>query len=455
MKTTSLFRGLMIAGVFTLVLSARAQVLELRATINAQQETTTSTSPATGTAVMFYNVATNRFDLVVTIKDMANTATASHIHEGAAGESGGVVTNLGGESVYTREGNTLTATFRDVVHGGDKLKLIQGGAYFNIHSAQFAAGEVRGQLIPQPKKLVSNFSVAQEAAAFPNTNFAGLADFGAAVMLYNPATNMISVRMSLFNFNNPFTNSHFHEGAPGVSGPVRLGLGTNANAGNYSSANGHIAGTVDMEATGIDPIVLLTGGLYLNFHSSAFPTGELRGQVRASDELLSTRFSNMSVRGYVGTGDQVLIEGITVSGPDPIRALVTVKGPALANYGISGFLPNPRVSLHDSAGRIIAWNDDVGSPLAGDLAITPGVPTNAVESALAVVLPPGNYTAVVSGNGGTGIAILEVTDMRNTGLTATASGTFDQSLAGSPVRPASSSAPELCGVPLPVATMGR
>lgn len=450
----------MSAGALALALTTRAQVIELRATLNAAQETTTSTSPATGTAVMLYNVATNEFDLVVTINDMANAISASHVHEAAAGTPGPVVTNLGAEEVYLREGNTLTATFRDIEHGGDPLVLLQGGAYYNVHSAQFPAGEIRGQLIPQPKKLVAKFTVAQEAAAFPATNFAGLNDFGAAVMLYDPATRMLSLRSSVFLFNNPFTNSHFHEGARGVSGPVRVGLGTNANAGIYSSANGHISGSGEIDMTAADPIKLLTGELYLNFHSSAFPAGELRGQVVASDEMLSTRFSNMSVRGYVGTGEQVLIEGITVSGPDPIRVLITVKGPSLTAFGIANPLANPSVSLHDASSRLIAWNDDVGTPAAGsDLAITPGVPTNGVESALAVVLPPGNYTAVVSGNGGTGIALLEIADMRNAGLPATAGSTLDRSLAqgrGRSAAPrAEKAAPELCVAPLPLAAIAR
>ena len=43
----------------------------------------------------------------------------------------------------------------------------------------------------------------------------------------------------------------------------------------------------------------------------------------------------------------------------------------------------------------------------------PGVPTNPVESALILVLPPGNYTAIVSSASGTGIALLEVSDLRN------------------------------------------
>ena len=81
-----------------------------------------------------------------------------------------------------------------------------------------------------------------------------------------------------------------------------------------------------------------------------------------------------------------------------------------------------------------------------------------------LVLPPGNYSAVVTGNGGTGVALLEVTDLRNGGLRATASS-LDQLAALTRERADSAqrgtsgapkSALELCvGVPLPVAVVGR
>lgn len=429
----------------------RAQVVELRATLTAAQEVPASASPASGSAIMLYDVGANTFDLVVSIRDMANVATASHIHEAAAGVNGPVVTNLGGEAVYTRSGNTLTATFRSVRHGGDKLKLLQGGAYFNIHSAQFPGGEIRGQLAARPVRLVANLDVAQEQAAFPAVNLSTAINFGASVMLYDPAANTISIRTSIYNYNSTFTNSHIHEGAPGVSGPVRTSLGTSATAGAYNSNNGHISGAHDIPYVG-DPLLLLTGGMYLNFHSSAFPGGQLRGQIYVSNELPSTRFGNLAVRGFVGPGDQVLIQGISVTGPEPIRALITAKGPSLSGFGVSGAVANPRLGLYDSAGREIAANDDVGPVAAGsELASLPGVPRNQAESALVVVLPPGNYTAMVTSAGGTGIALLEVSDLRSL-LRATPVLTAGDS--NSAARAATAAAPELCAA-VPLAPANR
>lgn len=405
----SLFTGALCA----LVISARAQLVEFRATINAAQEVPTNGSTATGAAIMIYDVAANSFDLVISLNNFPATLASSHIHEGAAGASGPVVTNLGGEAVYTRNGTTLTATFRGVTHGGTKLTLLQNGAYLNFHSSAFPGGEVRGQLIAQPKRLVAGINVAQERAAFPAATITSDA-FGAAVMSYDPGTNRMNLRVSLYNFPNTLTNSHYHEGGPGVSGPVVTGLGA-GTAANYVRDGNAITGTFLNVAYAGDPVKLLTGGAYLNFHTNVYGGGEVRGQVLASEEALATRVANVSARGFVGTGSQVLIAGFNITGAEPVRMLVTAKGPSLTAFGVTGVLANPSLAIYDNGGRLMAANDDLGTPAAGtELAALYGVPTDSLESALLVVLPPGNYSAVVSGGGGTtGVALVEATDLRN------------------------------------------
>lgn len=407
-------RSFLIAGALSaLAVSVGAQVVELRATLSAQQEVPATTSGATGTAIMLYDVGTNTFDLMVSISDLTNTATASHIHEAAAGANGPALTNLGGEAVYTRTGSTLRATFRNLTYGGDRLRLLQGGAYYNIHSAQFPGGEIRGQLIARPVRLYANLDVAQEQAAFPSVNLSGLNDFGGALLVYDPVANTISIRASLFNFRNTFTNSHIHEGDVGQSGPARTSLGTSATAGAYNSANGHITGAHENIAFVGDPVALLSGRMYVNYHSSAFTGGELRGQIRISTETPGTRFANLAVRGFVGAGEQTLIGGIVVGGTEPVKTLITAKGPSLSAFGVTGAVANPRLALYDSGGREVAFNEDVGTVTAGsELAGIAGVPRNTLESALVVVLPPGNYTAMVSASTGNGVALLEVYDLR-------------------------------------------
>lgn len=414
MKITPV-RGLLFAGALcALAFTARAQIVEFRATINSAQENNpANTSPATGTAIMFYNFSTNTFDLMVSVTGLTNAATASHVHEAAPGVNGPVMSpNFGGDAAYTRSGTSLTGTFLNQKYTGNPAEVLKGNSYFNIHTAQFPGGEIRGQLIPQPVRLYSNMTVAQEAAANPTLNFSAVNDFGGAIVIYNPATNQISLRSSVYNFTNTFNNSHFHEAAPGVSGGVVHNLGNNPNAGIYNNTNGVIQGSFDGPYLG-DPLKLITGGAYLNYHSTTFGGGELRGQVLASTETAGTRFQNLSVRGFVGTGEQALITGISVTGNEPVRTLITAKGPSLTAAGVAGALANPILTLFDSANRQIARNDDVGTVAAGsELALIPWVPRNSAESALVVVLPPGNYTAAVTGASGTGVALLEVYDLR-------------------------------------------
>lgn len=409
---THLFRlGLIAGALFALGSSPlRSQIVELRATINAAQETTGSTSPATGTALMLYDVGTNHFNLTVTVDNLSNTISASHIHEGATGVAGGVVTNLGSEAVYTRNGNTVTATFIDVVHGGTPLTLLRNGAYFNLHSASFPGGEVRGQLIAQPKRLVANMTGKQESASSTATSY------GAAIITYDPGTNKIWTRIDIYNFTNTLTNSHYHEGAPGVVGPVVHGFG---GASVYTKVGTSSYHAVFANQTYLgDTFKLLKGGAYLNIHSNIAPGGEIRGQVLLSEDLNVGRLANVAARGFVGAGDQVLINGFVIAGTEPVRVLITARGPSLSSFGVSGALSNPMISLHDGAGREIMVNDDYGTTFSSaDLIGTGFAPSNASEAALLVVLPPGVYTSVVSGVGGaTGIALTEVYEARPGGL---------------------------------------
>jgi hypothetical protein len=400
------FPSLCLAGVLIALgsVSATGQVVEFRATINAAQETTPSTSEATGSAVLLYDVGANRFDLTVTINNLANPVTASHLHEGAAGAAGGVVTGLGDETVYTRDGSTVTATFRDVTHGGSPATLLRNGVYFNLHTASYPGGEVRGQLLAQPVRLTAILDGKQEGAA--NTSEA----YGAALITYNPGTNMIVTRLNVFNFTNTLTNSHYHAAAPGASGPVVHGLGGAAAYWQSGSFSGAIFPEDEYEG---DPVVLLSGGAYLNVHSNIYPAGEIRGQVRVAEGSMAGRLINISARGWVGTGEQVLIGGMAVAGEDPVAVLLTVLGPSLSAHGVQAPLANPMLSLHDLTGRQLLANDDhaTGFP-AAELAMLPIAPTEATESAMIVILPPGLYSGIVTGAGGTtGVALVEAYDL--------------------------------------------
>jgi Matrixin len=127
----------------------------------------------------------------------------------------------------------------------------------------------------------------------------------------------------------------------------------------------------------------------------------------------ATRAVNVSTRGRVGIGEEVLIGGFIVDAGAPKKVIIRALGPSLGAGGTGGVLMNPLVELRDSAGNLVAMNDDWSSgPQQAEIIATGVPPSNPLESALIATLPPGNYTAVVRGaDGGSGVGLVEIFDL--------------------------------------------
>ena len=67
---------------------------------------------------------------------------------------------------------------------------------------------------------------------------------------------------------------------------------------------------------------------------------------------------NISTRGEVGTGDDVMIGGFIIGGTTPAKVMVRAIGPSLAAFGVTGVLPDPVLELHDKDGSLIYQNDN-------------------------------------------------------------------------------------------------
>lgn len=125
------------------------------------------------------------------------------------------------------------------------------------------------------------------------------------------------------------------------------------------------------------------------------------------DRFEDARFGNISTRGFVGVGDNVMIGGFILGGGNGTGALlVRAIGPSLSD--IPTRLADPILELHDGQGSQIAVNDNWKDQQEADIRSTGIPPSNDLESAILVTLPSGNYTAILRGtNGGTGIALVE------------------------------------------------
>lgn len=131
--------------------------------------------------------------------------------------------------------------------------------------------------------------------------------------------------------------------------------------------------------------------------------------------VASSRMINLSTRGQVGGGQNVMIMGFVVNGASARDILVTSIADSLSEYGVSGVLVDPKVEIFDSKNVKLAESDDwIDSPDFSTIARTGFCPRNPLESAVWLHLPPGAYTAVVSGvNGTQGVALPEVYDVRS------------------------------------------
>jgi len=146
----------------------------------------------------------------------------------------------------------------------------------------------------------------------------------------------------------------------------------------------------------------------------------------------ASKLTNISTRGLVGTGDDVMIGGFIIGGSGTKRVLVRARGPVLTDFGVPGELVNPSMQLF-SGQTVIAQNDNwqTTDPLCGPPAEACGGSAEitatgldpcvgnltgcAQESAILITLPPGAYTAIVSGvSGGTGVGLVEVFEVNGT-----------------------------------------
>jgi hypothetical protein len=121
----------------------------------------------------------------------------------------------------------------------------------------------------------------------------------------------------------------------------------------------------------------------------------------------ATRLLNISSRGRVGTGEDVLIGGFINRGGG--RVVLRAIGPSLSAFGVTNPLPDPVLTLKDVNGNTLATNDDWQSSQGAEITAAGLAPTNSLESAILTSLPAGNYSGVVSGKGSaTGVALVEI-----------------------------------------------
>jgi hypothetical protein len=130
----------------------------------------------------------------------------------------------------------------------------------------------------------------------------------------------------------------------------------------------------------------------------------------------TAHYSNVSGRGFSGSGSNVLTVGFVITGSSSMTVLIRGVGPTLATYSVAGAMTNPQLTVFDSNQNVVGSNATWGGTAALQAAFNAvsafPLPTTSADAAILVTLPPGAYTADVTGtNGSTGIVLLEVYEM--------------------------------------------
>lgn len=135
-------------------------------------------------------------------------------------------------------------------------------------------------------------------------------------------------------------------------------------------------------------------------------TGIALAEIYDIDNGADAELANISTRGVVGSGDDVMIAGFILGGGEgTAKVLIRALGPSLAQRGVAQPLLDPVLALHDGEGALIASNDNWRDSQSNEIDATGIPPADAREAAIVATLPGGSYTAVLSPAGGSGLGV--------------------------------------------------
>ncbi len=235
------------------------------AMLDAEQETEDVDSEGTGLATFNLSKSGMEVNYRVVLDGLTEPAMMAHLHMAPAGTNGDVVVNLS-DGI---DGNVISGSFDPTEFDGLLEAMNAGEIYINVHTTNFPAGEVRGQLMRDNR--ITHDAYLDTAQEMPEPM--GADGNGLAVVGLNYTLDTLFYDVQVEGLTGAITGAHFHDGALGVNGDVLINL-TDDVDGNRISGFFTGAGLNNENIT-----KFLSGGIYLNVHTDMNPAGEIRGQV--------------------------------------------------------------------------------------------------------------------------------------------------------------------------------
>jgi hypothetical protein len=293
---------------------------------------------------------------------------------------------------------TISSTAGSVVSNAAIVSVTEGfSRQLNISTRGYAGAEFN-TLIPAFVISGSNSKRLLIRAAGP-----ALAAFGVGGTLADPQIAVVS------NGTQVLTNDNWADDATNAAA-VRAAA---ASVGAFAFADG------SKDAAAVVTLPPGSGSILVTGVGGA--TGEAIVEVYDLDasDATRSRLVNLSTRAFVPATGNPLISGFVVQGAVAKTVLIRATGPTLADFGVSGTLAAPKLTIFDNDGKEIVSNTGwesagisnaiiAASQSVGAFALSRG----SADSAVLTTLAPGNYTAQVTGADGTGgVTLVEVYEL--------------------------------------------
>jgi YVTN family beta-propeller protein len=295
----------------------------------------------------------------------------------------------------TGDSPTGTVQFKDgAANLGDAIPVVGGSATLRISTLGQGAHSITAAYSGDSKNAPSTSS------AITHTVYDVLTTQVTLASSQNPATTSQSVTLTAtVTGSSPTGSITFRDGGTALA--------------QVALANGTASYTVAKFDAGTHQLTAEYSG---DASNQSVTSAAVFQEVTLTETVITAnppRLSNISTRGRVETGEDVMIAGFVIEGATPKTVVINVAGPSLSNFGVASPLANPTLRLVRSADQAVLYDNDdwqnQGADAVTAIRNSGKQPNHALEPAIIATLGPGAYTAIVSGvNGGTGVSVVGV-----------------------------------------------
>lgn len=349
------------SGFFRALDTARQPAVPFTALLNGANERPNPVT-TTGEGFGLFSLDGNSLTFTITYRGLSGPASAAHIHGSAAAtNSAGVLIDL--QAFHTGAFSTngsFSGTL--VLSDAHKALVLAGRTYVNIHTGANPGGEIRGHIAP----------VLMEASLLGDYEPSAVKTPARGMGSFTLVGNQLTFNITYRDLSGPASAAHFHASAPlGNSAGVIINLAP-FKGGPFGSS-GSVSGTTTLSAAQL--AAFFDGQAYVNFHTTANPGGEIRGQVlpKSTAIPLTSFISGLNERPTPLTNTAAghgiySLEGDTLAFSIVYSGL---SGPATAAHlhGPATFTNNAGVSINLGPYHIGAF--DTNGTFSGSVILTP------------------------------------------------------------------------------------